>query len=72
MYRRKAIEVTHGRAIAQDLENMAIFVQSEGRRTLQEQIPEAYKGVDEVVHGVDEAGLSRQVARLRPIGVIKG
>ena len=34
--------------------------------------PRAYKDVDEVVRVVDKAGLSRRVARLRPIGVVKG
>ena len=70
--RRKAREATKGRAIAQDLEKQGIFVRAEGRRTLHEEVPEAYKDVDEVVKVVDAAGLSRRVARLRPIGVVKG
>ena len=70
--RRKAIEATKGRAIDKDLEKQGIFVRAEGRRTLHEEVPEAYKDVDEVVKVVDAAGLSRRVARLRPIGVIKG
>ena len=70
--RRKAVELTKGRAIAQDLEKQGIFVRAEGRRTLHEEVPEAYKDVDEVVKVVDAAGLSRRVARMRPIGVVKG
>ena len=70
--RRKAVELTKGRDIAQYLEKQGIFVQAEGRRTLHEEVPEAYKDVDEVVKVVDAAGLSRRVARLRPIGVVKG
>ena len=70
--RRKARDATKGRAIAQDLEKQGIFVRAEGRRTLHEEVPEAYKDVDEVVKVVDAAGLSRRVARLRPIGVVKG
>jgi tRNA-splicing ligase RtcB len=70
--RRKAIEATKGRAIDRELEKRGIFVRAEGRRTLHEEVPEAYKDVDEVVKVVDAAGLSRRVARLRPIGVIKG
>jgi tRNA-splicing ligase RtcB len=70
--RTKAVELTRGRDIDQELEKQGIFVQSEGRRTLHEEVSEAYKDVDEVVKVVDAAGLSRRVARLRPIGVIKG
>ena len=70
--RRKAIALTKGRSIQKDLEAQGIFVRAEGRRTLQEEAPEAYKDVDEVVRVVDKAGLSRRVARLRPIGVVKG
>ena len=70
--RRKAMQVTKGRSIQKDLEKQGIFVRAEGRRTLNEEVPEAYKDVDEVVKVVDAAGLSRRVARLRPIGVVKG
>ena len=37
-----------------------------------EEAPEAYKNVNEVVHVVHEAGISRRVCRMRPLGVIKG
>ncbi|MEW6334147.1 MAG: RtcB family protein [Thermodesulfobacteriota bacterium] len=43
-----------------------------GRGTLQEEIPEAYKNLDEVVAVVHGAGLSTKVARLRSLGCIKG
>jgi tRNA-splicing ligase RtcB len=43
-----------------------------GRFALAEEMPEAYKEVSEVVDVMDRAGISRKVARLRPIGVIKG
>ncbi len=39
---------------------------------LAEEAPDAYKDVDRVVHVVHSAGISRKVARLRPLGVIKG
>jgi tRNA-splicing ligase RtcB len=43
-----------------------------GRKTVLEEMPEAYKEVEEVVDVVHHAGIARKVARLRPIGVIKG
>ena len=54
------------------LEERGIFVRSETRDGISEEIPEAYKDVDEVINVVHSAGLSKRVARLRPIGVIKG
>ena len=42
------------------------------RNGLAEEQPKAYKNVDDVVDVVDRADLSRKVARMRPIGVIKG
>ncbi len=54
------------------LEEKGIFVRSETKTGILEEIPEAYKDVDEVVKVVHEAGLAKRVARLRPMGVIKG
>jgi tRNA-splicing ligase RtcB len=54
------------------LEERGILVRSESRDGILEELPEAYKNVDEVIEVVDRAGLARKVARLRPIGVIKG
>ena len=54
------------------LENAGIVVRSESRDGILEEIPEAYKDVDEVIEVVHRAGLAKKVARLRPLGVIKG
>jgi len=70
--RRQAIKVAKGRAIHRELEDKGIFVQSRGRTTLKEEISEAYKDVSLVVEAVHMAGLATKVARLRPLGVIKG
>ncbi len=43
-----------------------------GRFTMTEEMPEAYKDVSDVVEVVHSAGISRRVARLRPMAVIKG
>jgi tRNA-splicing ligase RtcB len=70
--RKKAIELTKGRAIHRELEDKGIFVQSRGRTTLREEVPEAYKDVSLVVEAVHMAGLATKVAKLIPLGVIKG
>jgi tRNA-splicing ligase RtcB len=70
--RSQAIKKGKGRSIRRELEHIGIFVQSRGQRTLKEEMPEAYKDVSQVVEAVHGAGLALKVARLRPIGVIKG
>jgi tRNA-splicing ligase RtcB len=54
------------------LERQGILIRSETRNGILEEVPEAYKDVDEVIETVQRAGLARKVARLRPMGVIKG
>src|SRR5262249_20397286 len=60
------------REVQRRLEEQGIVVRSETRNGILEEIPEAYKNVDEVIEVAHGAGLARKVARLRPIGVIKG
>lgn len=70
--RHQAIKVAKGRSIVKELEGQGIIVRGASRDTLAEEIPEAYKDVNDVVHVVHEAGISKKVARLKPLGVIKG
>jgi len=70
--RKQAIKAAKGRAIYRELEDRGIYVQSRGRTTLKEEMPEAYKDISLVVEAVHMAGLAKKVARLRPLGVIKG
>ena len=61
-----------GRAIHRELADKGILVQSRGKKTLKEEMPDAYKDVSQVVDVVQQAGLAKKVARLSPLGVIKG
>ena len=72
MSRSAAIRACHGRSIAGELEKNGIIVKSSGRETLAEEMPEAYKDVNQVVDVVHGAGISKRVCRMRPLGVIKG
>ncbi|MDH4028648.1 MAG: RtcB family protein [Nitrospirota bacterium] len=72
MSRHTAMKRAKGRAIWREMEDRGIIVRATGRGTLAEEMPEAYKDVSNVVDVVHNAGLSRKVARLRPLGVIKG
>jgi len=70
--RHAAKKKAKGRAIERELEDKGIFVKATGRATLKEEMPEAYKDVTAVVNVVHHAGISKKVAKLKPIGVIKG
>ena len=70
--RTAAKKASKGRAIHRELEDKGIYVRWTGRSTLAEEIPEAYKDVSQVVEVVHGAGISKKVARIKPIGVVKG
>ena len=72
MSRKGAIRSAKGRSISRELAGQGIVVRSEGRDTLAEEMPEAYKDVEAVVDVVHGAGIAHRVARLRPLGVVKG
>jgi tRNA-splicing ligase RtcB len=70
--RSAAKKASKGRAIHRELEDKGILVKWTGRSTLSEEMPDAYKDISEVVEVVHEAKISRKVAKLRPIAVVKG
>lgn len=72
MSRHAAIRASKGRSIQKEMEERGVYVLASGRETLREEIPEAYKEVASVVNVVHNAGISKMVAKLRPIGNIKG
>ncbi|NNE36431.1 MAG: RtcB family protein, partial [Rhodothermales bacterium] len=72
MSRRKAAKTARDRDIKAELEQRGIVVKGASRRTINEELPEAYKDVAEVVETCEMAGISKKVARLIPLGCIKG
>lgn len=70
--RHQAIKRAKGRSVRREMEDIGIIVRSAGRETLAEEMSEAYKDVSNVVDVVHRAGISKKIARLRPMGVIKG
>ncbi|MDP1989822.1 MAG: RtcB family protein [Syntrophales bacterium] len=72
MSRTRAMKSCRGRSIPREMAERGVIVMASGRGTLQEEIPEAYKDLDEVVKVVHKAGLATKVARLRTLGCIKG
>jgi tRNA-splicing ligase RtcB len=72
MSRAQATKMSKGRVVHRDMADRGVIVMASGRGTLREEIPEAYKNLDEVVAVVHRAGISKKVARLRSLGCIKG
>jgi tRNA-splicing ligase RtcB len=72
MSRTKAKKVMSGQELARSLETQGIELASAHWGLLSEEAPYAYKDVSEVVRACEGAGLTRIVARLRPVGVVKG
>jgi len=72
MSRHQALKLARGRSIARELADRGIEVISRGKKTLGEEMSEAYKDVARVVGVMASAGISTLVARLEPMGVIKG
>ena len=72
MSRREAIRVSKGRSIGKEMDAKGIYVRAASRETLVEEMPEAYKDVSKVVRVVHNAGISKMVAKIIPLGSIKG
>ena len=72
MSRKKASKRSSGQLVRHGLEESGISVRPGSVRLLSEEAPYAYKDVDEVAEVCDMAGLAGKVARLRPLGVVKG
>ncbi len=72
MSRHEAKRVVRGRSLIEEMSDRGVVVMAAGMATVAEEMPEAYKDVADVVRVVEGAGLSTRVARLKPLGVIKG
>lgn len=70
--RNKALKEGKGRNLVNELKERGIIIQAKGFSTIAEEMPSAYKDVNDVVEVMHNAGITLKVARLKPIGVIKG
>jgi len=70
--RTQSKKMTDSYQLLKELKEKGILVMARGRKTLAEEAPEAYKDIDQVVEVVHGAGISRKVAKLRPLCVVKG
>jgi tRNA-splicing ligase RtcB len=72
MSRKKATEQMSGQELRRQLAAQGILVRAQQAKLLAEEAPYAYKDASEVVRVCQRVGMSRVVARLRPVGVVKG
>jgi len=72
MSRHEALKTFKSEDVKKDLAEHNIMVKSASMKGISEEAPGVYKNVDEVVKVSDEVGIGKLVARVRPIGVIKG
>ena len=72
MSRHQALDHARGQDLVKTLAAAGVEVRGASARGLAEETPDAYKDVDQVVDVCERAGLARTVAKLRPIGVVKG
>jgi len=70
--RHKAKKMMSADEAVSKLRERGVFIQATTKSGITEEIPEAYKNVSQVVEVVHQAGISKKVAKLKPIGVIKG
>jgi len=70
--RTRAKKQTQGRRIDKELAQKGIIVLAASDGVLHEEVPEAYKDIDVVVEAVHEAGITKKIVRMKPLGVVKG
>jgi tRNA-splicing ligase RtcB len=72
MSRTQARKGHNSKDVIESLCKLGVIAKASTKEGLTEEVPEAYKPIDEVIEAVHNAGLAKRVARLKPIGVIKG
>ncbi len=70
--RHAAKKALRGKSIQEEINKYGIYARAASKATLVEEVPMAYKDISDVVEVVHKAGIARLVARLRPLGVVKG
>jgi len=70
--RSSALKNLKGEEIKKELNKIGIEVKAGSWKSLAEEAPEVYKDIEDVVNVVHELGISKKVARMKPMGVVKG
>ena len=70
--RTKAMKSAKGRDLVGEMKQKGIAIQAKGYKTIAEEMSDAYKDVSDVVDVMHKEGITRKVAKIKPVGVIKG
>ncbi len=70
--RTRALQQTEHRNVAAELRSQGILVIAASKEVLREEVPDAYKDIDVVIDVCVKAGIAKKVAKMRPLGVVKG
>jgi tRNA-splicing ligase RtcB len=70
--RHAAIKQHKADAVLRELTDKGIYLRAKSHRIVSEEAPQAYKDIDDVVRVSHQSGIARKVARMRPMGVVKG
>lgn len=70
--RKAAMRQAGKRSIRKELQERGIYVKADSKRTIMEEMPDAYKNIADVINVVEKTGIARIVAELQPMGVLKG
>jgi tRNA-splicing ligase RtcB (3'-phosphate/5'-hydroxy nucleic acid ligase) len=70
--RTKAMKSAKGRDLVGELKEKGIVIQAKGYKTIAEEMSDAYKDVSDVVDVMHKEGITRKIAKIKPVGVIKG
>jgi len=72
MSRHRAMKITSGQRVINQLKSKGIVVKCHSMRGIAEEAPLAYKDIEAVIEVVNNANLAKKVAKLSPLAVIKG
>ncbi|MBD3333715.1 RNA-splicing ligase RtcB [candidate division GN15 bacterium] len=70
--RKASVKKHRAEEIFAGLEQQGVYLKAKSKRVIAEEAPGAYKNIDDVVAVCDQSGISRLVARMIPVGVVKG
>ncbi len=70
--RRSAKKKARGRNIGRELMDKGILLRAQSMKTVSEEMPEAYKNINQIVEIVERVGISSRVVKLKPLAVAKG
>ena len=70
--RTKSLKEFNSSDVMSKLEKKGIYLKAQSKQVISEEAPGSYKNIDDVIYSVEGAGLTRTLARMTPIGVVKG